>query len=252
MPYDVSRQNQWLRINDYPTPEYNLSKTVDDRFPYDPEFYAMNSNGAEYVVYFWGTRTPKPIRPDDQYARLANITVQLDEAYRYAQASPDPSTQNGAVLLADDLSVSCVGYTQPTENHYVGVDTLNNREEKYKHLVHAERSCIYNAVRNKVNLEGQILVCPWYACPDCAWAIIECGVGFVWGHYDMGTAGQKDKSSDRIQWSDGIQKSYEMFRSAGVGFGHYIGNLDWNYRADQTQYRKLGGSIRVSGEEFTP
>ena len=53
-----------------------------------------------------------------------------------------------------------------------------DRPLKYQYLEHAERLCMYRAASadNELSSEGATLYCPWFACIDCARAIICAGV----------------------------------------------------------------------------
>lgn len=94
------------------------------------------------------------------------------QAYKAAQESKDPSTQNGAVILNQDGQVSwgfnSINPRWPQE--YV------DRKEKYKWVTHAERSAICTAAKHGHKTSGAIMISPWSACRQCAIAIADCGI----------------------------------------------------------------------------
>lgn len=95
-------------------------------------------------------------------------------AYREALNSPDPSTQNGAVLVRPNLGLIGVG----CNNFPYGVDQKHwvDRDAKYLRVVHAEVAALLNAARTGKVTVGSTLVCPWAACSNCAKHIAAAGV----------------------------------------------------------------------------
>jgi dCMP deaminase len=124
-----------------------------------------------------------------------------------AELSDDPRTQNGAVLVAAD-GRHVIGY-----NHVPrGVRQHQHRltaPAKYAFLEHAERAAIYAAARAGIPTEGATLYCPWFACPDCARAIICAGVKEV-----VGLAGHRNATPER--WLGNIIVAETMLAEAGV------------------------------------
>lgn len=132
----------------------------------------------------------------------------LYAAYRYASThSQDPSTHNGAVLVTVD------GTKIFGANHFPrGVRTEADRFErpkKYAYMEHAERDVVYKAASAGIKTDGATLYVPWYACADCARAIIEAGIFRVVGHQQM-----FDKTPDR--WKASIADGDVMLAEAGV------------------------------------
>jgi dCMP deaminase len=94
-----------------------------------------------------------------------------------AERSPDPSTQNGAVLV--DRQGRVVWGTQACNEFPAGVRYLEERWErpaKYGWIEHAERNCLYAAARLGIATSGLTMVCPWAACSDCARGIAQAGI----------------------------------------------------------------------------
>jgi dCMP deaminase len=103
----------------------------------------------------------------------------LRAACRYAtQNSHDPETQNGAVLVTRRQTIyaaNCVPPGVARHEHRLA------RPLKYDFIEHAERAVIYKAAATGIPAAGATLYCPWFACPDCARAIVMAGVSEVVG-----------------------------------------------------------------------
>ena len=70
--------------------------------------------------------------------------------------SKDPSTKIGAIAVKDKRLVS-TGYNGFPRGIQDYDDRWNNREEKYKYVVHAEMNCIYNANYHNQSLKGSTM-----------------------------------------------------------------------------------------------
>ena len=91
--------------------------------------------------------------------------------------SKDPSSKIGAVAIGDKGQVLAQGYNGFPRGIKDTDERLNNREEKYKFVVHAEMNCIYNAGYNGVSLDGATMyVTGLPVCSECAKGLIQVGV----------------------------------------------------------------------------
>jgi len=104
---------------------------------------------------------------DERYLHLAK---------QVATWSKDPSTQVGAIAVGGKGQVLSQGYNGFPR----GIkDDLRyeNKEQKYRYVVHAEMNCIYNATFHGVSLQGAtIYVYGLPMCNECAKAIIQVGI----------------------------------------------------------------------------
>ena len=140
----------------------------------------------------------------------------LKVAYEEAVKSPDPSTQNAALLIDDGVVVLKAFNEFP-----IGVEYTDERWErplKYKIIEHAERHVIYKAARQGIATEGLTMVSPWSACADCARAIIQAGIKCLVRHKEAG-----DRSPEF--WLEEIQVADQMFKEAGVEVLDYHGKI---------------------------
>jgi dCMP deaminase len=107
----------------------------------------------------------------------------LAAAYAEAAKSPDPSNQNGAVLvlggsfrggeiLARDCNRFPTAFKKPDHDE----SFLSDRDKKIRYIEHAERAVIYQAARLGAVTLGATLYCPWAPCMECARAISMAGV----------------------------------------------------------------------------
>ena len=101
-------------------------------------------------------------------------------AYRQAIHSPDPSTQNGAILaLRDGTPILNTGACNAPPD---GVAGRWRRPEKYLWTEHAERASIFAAARYGIRTQGLTMGCAWAACADCARAIVGAGIARLIRH----------------------------------------------------------------------
>jgi dCMP deaminase len=116
--------------------------------------------------------------------------------------SKDPSTQVGAVITRGKFVVS-LGFN----GHPKGVadlpERLENREVKYRTIIHAEINAILTA---KTDLDGcTIYLWPFMPCSQCGAAIVQSGIRRVVA-----------PKADNDRWAESFRFTTEMFREAGV------------------------------------
>ena len=142
---------------------------------------------------------------------------QLERAYGLALLSGDKSTQNGAVIVNNDLKV-VYGINDIPDDVYK-TEARRERPMKYFYTEHAERAAILKAAYYGVSLRGATMYCPWAACADCARAIILSGISTLVRHKDA-----MDKTfSDK--WAEELAHGDEMFKEACVAVIDYDGPI---------------------------
>ena len=154
--------------------------------------------------------------------------------YGQALSSPDPSTQNAAVLCHPDGRY--IWATRSRNEFPSGVVSTAARWErpmKYSLVEHAERNSIYTAARLGIATDGLTMVCPWAACADCARGIIQAGIRRLVTH-----SPEDVPRSDH--WDISIDTAMTMLDEAGVTVEYIFG--------------PIGGlpPILRNGELFTP
>lgn len=140
----------------------------------------------------------------------------LRRAYINAsRLSNDPKTTNGSVLVQGERIID--GANQFPR----GVKETPERWErpkKYIYVEHAERQVIFTSARCGWSIQDAKLYCTWYACTDCARAIIQSGIQTVIGH-----AAMFDFTPDH--WRESIQQAFVMFEEAGIECLAYEGRI---------------------------
>ncbi len=111
-----------------------------------------------------------------------DISISWDRKYlnlakEVSSWSKDPSTKVGAVAVGKVGQILAQGYNGFPRGIADTQERYDNRELKYKYVVHAEMNCIYNATHNGVSLNGATLyVWGLPVCSECAKGIIQVGV----------------------------------------------------------------------------
>lgn len=128
-------------------------------------------------------------------------------AIRAAALSPDPSTQNGALLAT--AGGDPLWQTAQCNEFPRGVKYKPERWErplKYSIIEHAERNCIYSAARHGLATDGLTMFSPWAACTDCARSIIQGGI------VELVTL----PADPHATWDESIAIAMTMLEEAGV------------------------------------
>lgn len=136
---------------------------------------------------------------DSFYLRIAARVAQTQ--------SDDPHTQNGAVLVTEQGVAVSAANQLPRD--VVRTAERLKRPTKYMYVEHAERNVIYTAARQGLPTKRATLYCPWFACADCARAIICAGITEVVGLAHPPAHGA---------WQHSIDCADEMFREANVQY----------------------------------
>lgn len=139
----------------------------------------------------------------------------LLQAKEIAKWSKDPSSNIGAIAVGKNKNILATGYNgfprgiEDTEERY------NNREEKYKYVVHAEKNLIYNACWNGVSLEGStVYVYGLPVCHECAKGLIQVGTRRV--VINQPETVQQLDSIER--WKDSFELTKEMFKEVEIKY----------------------------------
>ena len=126
----------------------------------------------------------------------------LDMSELISGWSKDPSTKVGSVIVDENNRIISVGYNGFPKN--VSDDKrLDDREKKYKIIVHAEVNAILFA---KNPLDSPILYTyPFMPCSRCAGLVIQSGIKRVVSYKNTNPRWEKDFNISR-----------QMFQEAGV------------------------------------
>jgi dCMP deaminase len=117
--------------------------------------------------------------------------------------SKDPSTKTGAVIVDHSRYVISLGFNGLPRRVMDTEERLQNRELKYKMIVHCERNAIIAA---KKDLTGCTLYTyPFMSCSPCAGLVIQAGITRCVAPYN-----------ENPRWVEDFKLTEQMFQEAGV------------------------------------
>jgi dCMP deaminase len=123
--------------------------------------------------------------------------------------SKDPSSQIGAVVVNDERRILATGYNGFPKGIADTEERLNNKEEKYSRIIHAEMNALMNALYSGVSLKDSTLyVYGLPVCSSCAKCVIQAGVKRV-----VIPTIKTNKANWQAVWE---QESAPMFAESGV------------------------------------
>jgi len=138
--------------------------------------------------------------------RLQNWALGM--ATHVAKLSKDPSTQVGAVIFDAKRRLVSAGYNGFARGVLDTPERLNDRDVKYRLVLHAEQNAIMFAT---APLGGCTMVVTHPCCAKCAALIIQAGIARVlW-------PAPCDSMSER--WSEDFALAHAQFQEAGVKTG---------------------------------
>jgi dCMP deaminase len=131
----------------------------------------------------------------------------IDMAVMVSSWSKDPSTKVGCVIADSDhaqLSEGFNGFPRGIADD----ERLQQREIKYRLIVHAEANAIAAAARNGHGLKGATAYVTFCPCPQCAALLIQAGIVRV----------VTIDGATPEHWKAECEIAKGMFREAGVAF----------------------------------
>lgn len=135
--------------------------------------------------------------------RLQSWAVEM--AAHVAKLSKDPSTKVGAVIFDPKRRIVSAGYNGFARGVEDTAGRLENRDIKYKLVLHAEKNAILFATGP---LEGCTIVVTHPCCAQCAAQVIQSGIKHVvW---------PKPTPEFMERWADDYALSVVQFQEAGV------------------------------------
>lgn len=150
----------------------------------------------------------------------------LRQAYVAATKSPDPSTQNGALIVwrsGDAYEILGSDYNR----FPAGIAYTHERLHtplKYLYIGHAEWNSVFGVLHERtlrdIASPGLTMVCPWAACTGCAKTIIASGIHRLVRHKQAHL-----QSARNIKWQEEIVVADVMLREVGVEIVDYDGKI---------------------------
>ena len=126
----------------------------------------------------------------------------LEMAKLVSSWSKDPSTQVGAVITKGKFVVS-IGFNGHPKGVEDSGERLENREVKYRTIIHAELNAILTS-RQDLN-DCTVYVWPFMPCSQCGAAIVQSGIKRVVA-----------PKSDNERWIESFNFTKRLFEEAGV------------------------------------
>lgn len=134
----------------------------------------------------------------------------LNLAREVATWSKDPSKKIGAVAVGEKGQVLAQGYNGFPRGINDSQERYEDRQTKYKYVVHAEMNLIYNATYNGVSLDGStVYVTGLPVCSECAKGLIQVGVKRV-------VMSKDDISNALDTWKESFETTVSLFEEAGI------------------------------------
>ena len=135
----------------------------------------------------------------------------LDLAKHISNWSKDPSTKVGAIVAKDNIVLG-LGYNGFPKGVIDDPERYNNRDDKYKYIVHAEVNALIMAGHNAKN--ASLYVYPSFAvpniCNECCKFAIQFGIKEIVSFKSVPTL-------DLVKrWEESIKISKQMCQEAGV------------------------------------
>ena len=135
----------------------------------------------------------------------------LGMAEHIAQWSRDPSTKVGAVVVRPNRTIVSLGFNGFPRGVDDAEERYNDRELKYKLVVHAEANAL--AAANEDLAGCTIYTFPFPPCSSCAGMIIQSGIQTVIA---------PEPTPEQIErWGESLRLSCEMFAEAGLTYVTY-------------------------------
>lgn len=101
----------------------------------------------------------------------------MELAQQISTWSKDPSSKIGAVIVNDERRILATGYNGFPRGIDDSYERLNNRDEKYPRIIHAEMNALMNALYNGVSVKGAtIYVFGLPVCSECTKSVIQAGI----------------------------------------------------------------------------
>ena len=130
----------------------------------------------------------------------------LEVAKTYAGFSKDPSTKTGAVIVDQNRRIVAAGFNGIPAKIEDTDERLNNREVKYKLILHAEINAILNSTQDLTGCT--VFVYPLPPCLACCMVIIQAGISKVVA--PKLTGGLKER------WGASCEEAQMYFKEARV------------------------------------
>jgi dCMP deaminase len=163
----------------------------------------------------------------------------LKQAYRFAQHSPDPSTQVGCVIVHPTMGVIAGACNDFPEGIQHTDDRLNDQAQKSIFMEHAERNALYRCCQSVITTKGCHAYVTLPPCVECARGLIQSGITQVIAHKEMLDLYAPDKDMPR---RISIDAGWKLLTEAKIDCSMWSGQV----------FQVHTVSVRVRGKQWTP
>jgi dCMP deaminase len=162
-------------------------------------------------------------------------------AYVEASLSPDPSSQNGIVIVREcydgDYDIISRGHNDWPKGAVVTPERWE-RPTKYTFIEHSERNAIYSAAKRGVPLEGTTIVfgTVFHSCAYCSRGIVQSGI--------KRQVRSSKLSHDMPRWKESTQDADKILIEGGVE----IVEIDFEWPKDAP----ILFTLKRDGKDWSP
>ena len=131
----------------------------------------------------------------------------IELAHHISGWAKDPSTKVGCIVVGEDREIRSTGFNGFPRGIADDPKRLEDREQKYPLICHAEENAIMHAARIGLSLKGCTAYVTWPPCTRCARSLIQAGVVEV-------VYPTKIEVPER--WQKDFDMSTSMMKEAGI------------------------------------
>ena len=136
------------------------------------------------MVMMQAVLRPIGIMTYEMYSRDDSMSNKWDKRFlelakHISDWSKDPSTKVGCVVVGEDREIRSTGFNGFPRGIEDKIERLEDREQKYPMICHAEENAIMHAARIGISLKGTMAYVTWPPCSRCTRSLIQAGVSEV-------------------------------------------------------------------------
>lgn len=122
-------------------------------------------------------------------------------------------TKVGSVIIPENSDIPVIGWNGFPRNVKDLPERYEDRELKYKLIVHAEMNALLNSSYNGINVKGGTIYVSYFPCNECAKAIAQAGIKKVY---------YKNQDPDFMErWKESIEISKLIFNESQIVYVEY-------------------------------
>ena len=131
----------------------------------------------------------------------------IELAHHISGWSNDPSTKVGCIVVGEDREIRSTGFNGFPRGIADDSERLEDREQKYPLICHAEENAIMHAARIGMSLKDCTAYVTWPPCTRCARSLIQAGISTIVYPKDI-------EIPDR--WMEDFNLSLNMLKEANI------------------------------------